>query len=460
MENNIKISIIIPVYNTAEYLRRCLDSCVFQTMREIEIITICDCSSDIRDKQIIQEYERNYANMVRGVFHKQNLGAGEARNSGIRAAKGEFLMFCDSDDFLELNACKTMYDTVCFNDADLVICDYFYLRDGIIGTRTVNACIESVSHNQRPFYLDKSTVWTVMLKKTLIEDNELFFSPCRFGEDSITALWYLAAKKITKVNIPLYYYVYRKSSLIGSMTEQASVDLADAYIYLLNYKYFAALENEIKRTVCYSIFRRFFGYWLERLYKEPQGNFQELFKRLIDIKNYCNDFYASANNVKFNWETRRIFAMLRFAESNLQTGNFNERFRNFYSVLDMRITAYAVQKLCENLKGKRIVLWVAGSYGRIHKECLKNIGIKFEMTDINAASLGYKCWDELKDITDIVLVSSNEFVKTVIKIVTSQNKTDGNMDNLPIEVLDLQTYLNENCNITPTLFLDCSIVKN
>jgi len=448
MNKNIKISIIIPIYNTAEYLRRCLDSCVFQTMREIEIIAVCDDSPDIRERQIIQEYERDYPNMVRGILHEQNQGAGYSRNLGIRAARGEFLMFCDSDDYLDHNACKTMYDAVTFHNADLAVCDYYYMRDGVIGTRTVNAGIESVSHNQRPFYLDKSTVWIVIIKKTLIEDHELFFPQFRLGEDSITVLWYVAAKIITKVNQPLYYYIYRKSSLIGSMPEQASEDIANAYICVFNYKYFVGSDNETKRAVCYSSLRRFFGYWMEHLYQAPNGNFHALLKHLIDIKSYCDDFYTITIDVKQNWETRRMFAILRFAERNLTNVDFNNSFRHFYSNLDMKITAKAIKKLYyQKLKEKRIVLWAAGVYGRIHQECLRNNGIEFEITDINAASSGYKSWDELKDKTDIVLVSSSEFVETVINIVMSQTKTSETIDNSLIEILDFKTYLNENCNL-------------
>ena len=455
MSKDTKISIIIPVYNTAEYLRRCLDSCVYQSIREIEVIVVCDCSPDIRDKQIINEYERNYPDMVRGIFHKQNLGAGESRNSGIRAAKGEFLIFCDSDDFLMLNACETMYAAASSENADVVVCNYYYMRDGMIGTRSVNAGIELVSRKSRPLYLSKSTIWVMMIKKTLVEDNELFFPPNRLGEDCVTVLWYSAAKNITKINIPLYYYVYRKSSLIGSASAKESVDVADAYIHVLNYKYFKELDNEEKQAICYSIFRRILGYWVERLYKIPQGDFRKLFKCIIDIKRYCNGFYTATSDIMLNWETTRINAIIQFAERSVDNEDFNECFRHFYSNLDIRITESAVQKLCENLRGKRIVFWAAGSYGRICQECLNSIGVEYELTDINADSLGYKSWDNLKDITDTVLVSSSEFVEAVKKMVSGQNSIDEHIDKPFIEVLDLQKYLNENCRLVldGTLFI-------
>ena len=447
MVRDIRISIIIPVFNSGEYLRRSLDSCVYQTMREIEVIAVWDRSPDIRDKKIIQEYEQEYPDMVRGIHHEQNLGAGEARNTGIREARGRFIMFCDSDDFLELNACQTMYEAACTGDADLVVCDYYYLRDSVIGTRTVNKGIDSAVSNQRPYHLDKATIWVMLVAKTLIEEQALYFTSHRIGEDCVCVFWYMAAKKIVKVSLPLYYYVYRKSSLIGSMSEQASTDLADAYIGLLDNQYYSSSEDEEKRAVCYSIFRRFFGYWLERIYQSPQGDFYTLFLQLLTIKNTCKDFYSAARDMDYHWETRRMFAILRFIEKNLESADSNARFREFYTGLDMSITKNAFLQLGEELKEKRVVLWAAGSYGRIHQVCLQNTGISFEMTDINAEAMDYLPWDDLKYNTDVVLVSSSEFMETVIQIVTSQDKTNETLAKEPIETWDLQAFLNKNCEL-------------
>jgi len=196
--------------------------------------------------------------------------------------------------------------------------------------------------------------------------------------------------------------------------------------------------------VCFSIFKRFFGYWIEYTYSLPGAGFKELFKRLCDIMSYCAGFYEITDRLpKSKWEAARICEMLRFAEENNNSSCFDDLFRNFYAELDIKITDRAFQALRSYLSGKFVVLWAAGSYGRIHGECLKNAGIDFEVTDINAASLGYRSWDELKDTTDIVLVSSSEFAKVVAEIVAARNTSIGYIYKPDIEVLDLQSYLNE-----------------
>ena len=84
---NIKVSIIVPVYDVADYLWRCLDSCVNQTLQEIEVIVVNDSSPDIRDTEIMKEYEKKYPDKVKCIWHKENKRLGGARNTGIRAAR-------------------------------------------------------------------------------------------------------------------------------------------------------------------------------------------------------------------------------------------------------------------------------------------------------------------------------------------------------------------------------------
>ena len=94
-----KVSIIVPVYNVEEYLERCLDSLVNQTLKDIEIIIVNDGSTD-GSKEKIQKYINKYKNIV--YLEKENGGLSSARNYGIPYAKGEYIGFVDSDDYVEL----------------------------------------------------------------------------------------------------------------------------------------------------------------------------------------------------------------------------------------------------------------------------------------------------------------------------------------------------------------------
>jgi glycosyltransferase EpsH len=116
-----KISIIVPVYNVEKYLKQCLDSLVHQTFKNIEIICINDGSSDSSSK-ILNEYEIRCDRII--VINQVNYGVSVARNTGLDIARGEYLMFVDSDDWIDLDMCSVMYNIAQKYDADIVLSTY------------------------------------------------------------------------------------------------------------------------------------------------------------------------------------------------------------------------------------------------------------------------------------------------------------------------------------------------
>lgn len=116
-----KVSIIIPAYNTEEYMAECLESILNQTLKEIEVIIVDDGSVD-GTLAILREYEKNYPEKIR-VFHKENGGQASARNVALKYAQGEYLGFVDSDDWIDVDMYDLMYAKAKEEDADIVICD-------------------------------------------------------------------------------------------------------------------------------------------------------------------------------------------------------------------------------------------------------------------------------------------------------------------------------------------------
>ncbi len=104
--NHPKISIIIPVYNVEKYLRECLDSCVNQTLEDIEIICVDDASPDNSIK-ILEEYQQKDSR-IRIFRHEENKNLGTARNTGLTNATGEYVWFVDSDDYIDTKACQIL----------------------------------------------------------------------------------------------------------------------------------------------------------------------------------------------------------------------------------------------------------------------------------------------------------------------------------------------------------------
>ena len=115
-----KVSVIVPVYNTEKYLKKCLDSLVHQTLKEIEIILINDGSTD-NSQKIIDEYVLKYPKLFK-VFSQKNSGQAVARNLGIKNSKGEFIAFADSDDYLEIDAYEKAYNYAVKNN--FLFCSY------------------------------------------------------------------------------------------------------------------------------------------------------------------------------------------------------------------------------------------------------------------------------------------------------------------------------------------------
>ncbi|MBR6563859.1 MAG: glycosyltransferase, partial [Clostridia bacterium] len=115
-----KVSIIVPVYNVSDFLPRCLDSLVNQTLKDIEIIVVDDGSTD-ESQAIIDTYSANYPHIIKA-FKKQNGGLSDARNFGIKRATGGFLGFVDSDDFVDITMFEKLYSKAYETDSDIVIC--------------------------------------------------------------------------------------------------------------------------------------------------------------------------------------------------------------------------------------------------------------------------------------------------------------------------------------------------
>ena len=131
------ISIIVPVFKVEHYLRKCIDSLLAQTMREIEIILVDDGSPD-RCPEICDEYARKDQSIK--VIHQQNRGISAARNAGLAAASGEYIMFVDSDDWVEPDFCRIPYETAESKGADMVIFSCIRHEGEVSGrTRTGNS---------------------------------------------------------------------------------------------------------------------------------------------------------------------------------------------------------------------------------------------------------------------------------------------------------------------------------
>lgn len=217
-----KISIIIPVYSTEQYLRKCLDSCINQTFKDIEIIVVNDCSPDNSDV-IMHEYEKKYPDLIKCLYLDKNIKQGGARNRGIEIAKGEYLTFLDSDDWIADDMCEELYKSAISNNADIVICDRNYVtNDKIIHQSDFSANLKPMTDISKKVLFDNCIMIGCcykLYKKNLIYKSKIKFPENTFYEDvAIGFEWYINADRINFVNKPLYYYFRHENSTVNNFS--------------------------------------------------------------------------------------------------------------------------------------------------------------------------------------------------------------------------------------------------
>ncbi len=203
------ISIIVPIYNAEKYISKCLDSIINQTKKELEIILINDGSTD-RTEEIIKKYQDKRIRY----FKNKNQGIGKTRNFGIDKAKGKYLLFLDSDDFLVENACELLYNKAETNNLDIVMCDFYKLYDNGNIEEVHQPSFKNSSLKDNPKILSEHlSPWAKIYKRDLIiRHNIRFVENLKYEDAPFVTMALDKAKKIGKVDECLNYYVIHGAS--------------------------------------------------------------------------------------------------------------------------------------------------------------------------------------------------------------------------------------------------------
>lgn len=214
------ISIIIPVYNAEKYINRCIKSIVNQSYKELEIVIVNDGSTDnslhICEILAMQDYRIK-------VISQDNGGVSKARNTGLRLAKGEYVMFLDSDDYMLPEMCKTMLDVLHKKQADCVICGIQEPEAGLWCPQK-SMDYSTLEDFKKDFIYQLNTellspCWNKIFKRQLI--TNLFNEDISFGEDLIFDLEYLNnCTRLSFITIPL---VYHEKQVVGSLVTKTGL---------------------------------------------------------------------------------------------------------------------------------------------------------------------------------------------------------------------------------------------
>lgn len=203
-----KVSLIVPIYNSQNYLEKCIKSLLNQTLKDIQIILINDGSTDGSEK-IIKSFDDERIVYI----SKNNEGIGKTRNLGIDKATGEFLAFVDSDDYLNEHFCEYMYQKAVNDDCDLVVCDFFEDRNTLVGIKFKD--FKDTNLRETPELINNINLGPCnkLYKKSLFDDkSNRFEENLKYEDAPFVVKMLLSANRIGKVNDYLTYYVIHSNS--------------------------------------------------------------------------------------------------------------------------------------------------------------------------------------------------------------------------------------------------------
>lgn len=254
----MKLSIIVPVYNMAAdgKLEYCLNSLVAQTIEDYEIIAVDDCSTD-NSLMVLKEYESRFPGRFRAIHSEVNKHQGGAKNIGMKLAKGEWIGFIDSDDWIAQDMYERLIKRAEETGADLVGCDYCLTDEHSmkVGQVVPNNKLEQSGilddEKRRSLILDGGSLVVKIFRRSMIIENELWFPEDIFYEDNALGNSYLVlAKHFEYIPEPMYYYYQHDTSTVHTISPKRCEDRMEAGRLMLSearrHGYFEAYKTELE----------------------------------------------------------------------------------------------------------------------------------------------------------------------------------------------------------------------
>lgn len=220
-----KVSVIVPVYGVEKYIERCAHSLFEQTLDDMEFIFVDDCTTD-NSIYILENIIKDYpirANQTRILHHEKNMGLPVARQTGIKEASGDFIAHCDSDDWVDTDMYRAMFERAVLSGADIVICDYNVANEN--GNTTVHGVLRKGRENiiKDTLALKCSwSVWNKLVKRELYLDNGLIYPEFSMAEDMLlTSQLLVKAQSVDYIDKGFYFYSYNPNSIVNKKNVQS-----------------------------------------------------------------------------------------------------------------------------------------------------------------------------------------------------------------------------------------------
>ena len=334
----IKVSLIIPVYNVEKYIRQCLESAINQTLKDIEIIVVNDGTKD-NSMKIVEEY---ISDKRIKIINKENGGLSSARNTGILVAQGKYICFIDSDDFIEKSMIEELYNIIEEKNFDVADSDIF-LYDNKTHEIKERKNKEYLKIEKGLFLWGKYNVevWNKIYKKRFLLDNNIFFEEGIIHEDELFSIKILlSTNKIEHINKCFYYYrinrsgsimtdvniekqLYSLKIIVNRIEKLQETIISDKFSFLmlklLEIKYLSVInrinKEEIEKNKVRELEKEIENNWkkISELEKEILKNF--LKKRIVNEKFFynidlMNSFYWKNHIISFKGFRRIIIGKI------------------------------------------------------------------------------------------------------------------------------------------------------
>ena len=245
----IKVSIIVPFYNVENYIEKCLQSLVNQTLEDIEILLVNDGSQDTSEV-IAKQFAEKYPNKII-YLEKENGGLSDARNYAIPYAKGQYIAFLDSDDYVETNMYEEMYNKAQKEDLDYIECDFLWEYPD----KTLESKGKQYSNKKEMFIHTRVVAWNKLIKREIVQNNHLEFPKGYRYED--VEFFYKLLPFIHHYGIvqkPLIHYVQRENS-ISNVQNTRTKEIIDVLGHVIEYYKENNLFEEYQKEIEYTYAR-------------------------------------------------------------------------------------------------------------------------------------------------------------------------------------------------------------
>ncbi len=330
-----KVSVIVPVYNVEKYIKNCLESLVNQTLKDIEIIIVNDGSTD-SSKSIIDEYIEKYDNIV--YLEKENGGLSDARNYGLNYAKGEYVAFLDSDDYVDISIYEKMYNKAIAENSDYVECDFYWaypkkIKNSFSKLENDNSYtnLKKANHYSKLkldngyIYKNKKEMmtygrvvaWNKLIKREIITEK----FPVSLNYEDVEFFYKLIPNinKFSFVKEPLVYYIQRENSIVNKQDYRTG-QIFNVFNNVFDYYKKNDLYDEYKDELEYTYTRILLCSSLKRMAKIKDKVARE---RLID------ETWQNLNTKFPNWKKNSILS--RKSGKNFYIKSVNKFTLNMYS---------------------------------------------------------------------------------------------------------------------------------